>query len=106
LALAALWEEGNPCAVVGVAARGDSRLSNYSLQSPTQRPLLSLQEGQRRKMLQIKESGNPLRLFWVLVRWCFVWVFSPPKSSIYRNVVLLNNPSTFFTTLNVARTFS
>lgn len=36
--------------MVGLAKRGDSKLSNQGLQSPTQKPLLSLQEGQGKEI--------------------------------------------------------
>lgn len=65
---------------------------------PLKRPLLSLQEGQRKKIIQIKESGSPHWSFWGF--WVvFCLGFFPPKSSVSRNVFLLGNP-TFFTTLN------
>lgn len=122
------------------AARED-RLPN--LQRPTRRPLLPLQEGQRRKITRIKETGNSLFAFvclgflcvfvgfccFVLVFICFsffgwqvlfCWVEDVPalstvlvsvsypgisEDSVFGNIFLLISP-TFFTTLNLAQTFS
>lgn len=103
-------------------ARGD-RLPN--LQWPTRRPLLPLQEGQRRKITQIKETGNSLFAFCVcfwFFGWqvLFCWVEDVPalstvlvsvsysgisEDSVFWNIFLLISP-TFFTTLNLAQTFS
>lgn len=66
--------------MVGVAERADSKLSNQGLQSPTQKPLLSLQEGQGKKINQMKEQGNSDWFMWVFAKWCFIWLgFFPQK---------------------------